>query len=80
MSPLRSTFGAASYRGYFPGAAAALANFNGFGTKYANPATLPTTASGLLDPDLTSVTFNSINATIAVAHNTTPFISTYPST
>ena len=43
----------------------------GFGTKYANPATLPTGTG-------TSVAFNSAGTAIAVAHYTTPCISTYP--
>jgi hypothetical protein len=43
----------------------------GFGTKYANPSTLPTgTGRG--------VSFNPVDTAIAVAHPTTPYISTYP--
>jgi len=42
-----------------------------FGTKYADPATLPT-GNGL------SVAFSPSGNDIAVAHPTTPFISVYP--
>jgi len=43
----------------------------GFGTKYANPATLPVgTGNG--------VAFNPAGTNIAIAHATTPFISAYP--
>jgi len=43
----------------------------GFGTKYANPVTLPTGTGN-------SVAFNPAGTAIAVAHATTPFISVYP--
>ena len=43
----------------------------GFGTKYADPSTLPpSTGRG--------VSFNSTGTAIAVAHDITPFISAYP--
>lgn len=45
--------------------------YPGFGTRYANPATLPTGGSA-------SVAFSPSGADIAVAHDITPFISTYP--
>lgn len=44
---------------------------SGFGTKYANPATLPTDSG-------TAVAFSPAGNSIAVAHFATPFISTYP--
>ena len=43
----------------------------GFGTKYANPATLPTSVGR-------GVSFNPAGTAIAVAHDVSPFISTYP--
>lgn len=43
---------------------------SGFGTKYSNPATLPT-GTGL------SVAFNPAGTVIAVGHSTSPYISTY---
>jgi Flp pilus assembly protein TadG len=44
---------------------------SGFGTKYANPATLPTgTGRG--------VAFNADGSNIAIAHATTPFVTAYP--
>ena len=44
---------------------------SGFGTKYANPATLPaSTGNGLA--------FSPDGSAIAVAHGVTPFISAYP--
>lgn len=43
----------------------------GFGTKYANPATLPTDFGF-------EVAFNPADTAIAVAHDVTPYISTYP--
>jgi hypothetical protein len=46
-------------------------NFNGFGTKYSDPATLPpSTGNG--------VAFKSTGDNIAVAHRNTPFITVYP--
>ena len=44
---------------------------SGFGTKYANPSTLPTGIG-------TGVSFNPAGTAIAVAHATLPFISAYP--
>ena len=44
---------------------------SGFGTKYANPATLPTGTGQ-------TVAFSPNGADIAVAHSTTPFITAYP--
>jgi hypothetical protein len=44
---------------------------SGFGTKYANPATLPA-GTGY------AVTFSPDGANIAVAHISSPFISVYP--
>ncbi len=52
-------------------AAATGANFNGFGTKYANPATLPASTGR-------GVSFKSTGDNIAVAHSNTPFITAYP--
>jgi len=46
-------------------------NGSGFGTKYADPGTLPT-GNG------TGVAFSPSGADIAVAHSTSPFISVYP--
>ena len=43
----------------------------GFGTKYANPATLP-------NGNGTDVSFSPSGNDIAVSHATTPFISVYP--
>ena len=43
----------------------------GFGTKYANPATLPASHGY-------GVAFSPDGATLAVAHATTPFVSVYP--
>jgi hypothetical protein len=44
---------------------------SGFGTKYTNPATLPTGIGQ-------SVAFSPAGNAIAVAHNTSPFITAYP--
>ena len=44
---------------------------SGFGTKYADPATLPT-GNGA------GVAFSSSVPAIAIAHNTSPYISVYP--
>jgi len=44
---------------------------SGFGTKYANPATLPA-------GNAESVVFKPQDEVIVVGHNTTPFISAYP--
>jgi hypothetical protein len=44
---------------------------SGFGTKYANPATLPA-GRGL------GISFNPVDSSIAVAHATTPFVTAYP--
>jgi hypothetical protein len=47
------------------------ASGSGFGTRYANPSTLPT-------PYCTNVAFNYPGTAIAVTHNNTPFIAAYP--
>jgi hypothetical protein len=44
---------------------------SGFGTKYANPATLPTGNGN-------GVAFSYNGSAIAVAHEISPFITTYP--
>jgi hypothetical protein len=44
---------------------------SGFGAKYANPATLPTSIGN-------SVAFSPSGTDIAVAHNGSPYISVYP--
>ena len=44
---------------------------NGFGTKYSNPATLPTGSGN-------GIAFTSTSNAVAVAHSTTPFITAYP--
>jgi len=44
---------------------------SGFGTKFSNPATLPT-------GDSSGVAFSPSGAAIAVAHDNTPFVSAYP--
>jgi hypothetical protein len=46
---------------------------SGFGTKYADPATLPTG-----NPSLGSVDFSPDGANIAVSYFTSPYISVYP--
>jgi len=46
-------------------------NSTGFGTKYANPGTLPTGAGQ-------GVAFSPDGATIAVSHHTSPWLTTYP--
>jgi len=43
----------------------------GFGTKYADPSTLPTGVGR-------SVAFNTLGTAIAVTHSTSPYISVYP--
>jgi len=44
---------------------------SGFGTKYANPATLPTGNGN-------DINFNQDGTALAIAHDTSPFISVYP--
>ena len=45
---------------------------SGFGTKYANPSTLPAAGTGY------AVAFSPDGSAIAVAHNDSPYITAYP--
>ena len=73
MSPLRSTFSSASYRGYFPGIVAAAApSFTGFGTKYTDPAVQPTGFGQ-------KVAFNKTdpNSSISIGHTNSPYVTAW---
>ena len=49
---------------------------SGFGTKFANPATLPAGGPQLGSPK--SIAFSPAGDAVAIAHNTSPFVTVYP--